>query len=90
MLKHPSAAALAIGILSATAAFAGAVRIGGVAARKYAQEAGKKGAETLRAAGMAAVAKIGREAFLAALKPAHAKFAGKPCAKQIGHIRYAQ
>ncbi len=72
------------------AAFAQAARIGGIASRKYAQEAEGKGIESLRAAGMEVVASIDREAFVAALKPAHAKFAEQFGAGQIERIRNSQ
>jgi TRAP-type transport system periplasmic protein len=69
------------------AAFAEAARIGGIASRKYAQEVEGKGIETLRAAGIEVVTSIDREAFVAALKPAHAKFAKEFGAERIERIR---
>ena len=71
-------------------AFTEAARIGGVASRKFAREAERKGVETLRAAGMQITAVIDREAFVAALKPAHAKFAQSFGAQQIERIRNSQ
>lgn len=68
-------------------AFAEAARIGGIASREYAQEAEKKGIETLRSTGMEVVTSIDREAFVAALKPIYAKFAEKFGAQQIERIR---
>ncbi|MFZ1110101.1 MAG: DctP family TRAP transporter solute-binding subunit [Rhodomicrobium sp.] len=72
------------------AAFAQAARIGGVASRNYAEEAEGKGVESLRAAGMEVVTGIDREAFVAALKPVHAKFAEEFGAERIQRIRDAQ
>jgi TRAP-type transport system periplasmic protein len=68
-------------------AFMEAARIGGVASRKFAQDAEKQGLDTLRASGMQVSTNIDREAFAAALKPANAKFAERFGAQQIERIR---
>jgi TRAP-type transport system periplasmic protein len=71
-------------------AFAEAARTGGITSRKYAQDAEKKGVESLRAAGMEVTTTIDRDAFQAALKPAYAKFTAQFGAEQVERIRNSQ
>ena len=68
------------------AAFVAAAELGGAASRRYAADAEKSGVEKLRQGGMEVVAEIDRDAFIATLKPAKAKFVEKFGAALIARI----
>ena len=68
------------------ATFVAAAELGGAASRRYAADAEKTGVEKLRQGGMEVATNIDRDVFIAALKPAKAKFVEKFGAAIIDRI----